>query len=480
MSREKKPIVYVFNMLEDVLAFAKTLNKKARELEYRQCATWYTGRELLSFLAEYKDREEFYYVTPWKLDENYVNYACDLFGVKREQLNIIVPNQKLRHHNGSVSEDTLENRLAMEELPFNEPVDLTAYCMSEELYKLTHVFGRHAKKIDVTSKKNWENIKRLGTKSGIRELVEGLNDNKLVMPNGKIFYFDSSNIEDVIDYSTTKLMKGEGVVIKIDKAHGGVGVLLIKEDEVKDFDEFKIKDYLKGKLKEKYWNEFNVVVEDLIDIDITKHGGGPNIEVRVTDKGVDVLYVCGLRVEHEKDFVGVEFGKDVFSTDIERQLKYIGEKLGNEYFIRGYRGNFDVDCHIDKNGKIWIAESNIRRTGGTYAYNVAVSLFGKDKFNDHYYMTNSTDAKNVRGYDFNRLNSILMEKGIGFTKEKSAGVILTGPEALNDGVLNYMIIADNDKDAIKIERTLKEIVEFLPQRTLQHYATKLFSAIKNF
>lgn len=51
--------------------------------------------------------------------------------------------------------------------------------------------------------------------------------------------------------------------------------------------------------------------------------------------------------------------------------------LGKLYHLMGYQGYINIDYHVDIYGKVWLAQSNIRRSGALFVYNIAQRLVGK-------------------------------------------------------------------------------------------------------
>ena len=58
--------------------------------------------------------------------------------------------------------------------------------------------------------------------------------------------------------------------------------------------------------------------------------------------------------------------------------------LGKVYSSLGYWGNIAIDFMIDKNGTVYVGESNVRRSWPIYMHNFAERIYGKGYYNDHH------------------------------------------------------------------------------------------------
>jgi hypothetical protein len=156
------------------------------------------------------------------------------------------------------------------------------------------------------------------------------------------------------------------------------------------------------------------VVESYIKPDFSIGGGCPNIEGRVHENGrVELLFFCGMRINEHGVFQGVEIKDDVLPRRIKNAFDRIGKFIGKLYGKYGYRGYFDIDFLAGADGKLYLTESNIRRTGGTYSYYASKRLFGKKFMSEVYSVCDS-------GYRLETKKTLSFKKN---TRSTLAGVV---------------------------------------------------------
>ena len=158
-----------------------------------------------------------------------------------------------------------------------------------------------------------------GSKSGIRQLAQQSRaiEPDLVMPEGVI----GSGIIDASRIAANKYIKERGVVLKTNKGHSGIGVLLFKEGDLPlEFYECQQK-ILSILQKDAYWNLFPIVIESYITINPSIGGGCPNVEFRILKNGhVELSFYGGMRMTPDGSFRGMEIHNDVISDQIAARL----------------------------------------------------------------------------------------------------------------------------------------------------------------
>jgi hypothetical protein len=187
-------------------------------------------------------------------------------------------------------------------------------------------------------------------------------------------------------------------------------------------------------------------------------GGSPNVEFKIAKSGrIDFLYFCSSRVTKEGVFKGVEINDDVIPEKQATQIMDTGFYIAERYTAAGYRGYFDVDFTAGKNGKIYVNESNVRRTGGTHVYHTAETLFGEDFIYDVYTLSNNLYAL-PDGYK--PVFTELLEKmaPVLFDKKTGEGMVIVSENVLAMGYLGYIIFGKTRKRAIEIEERMKELL----------------------
>lgn len=267
-----------------------------------------------------------------------------------------------------------------------------------------------------------------------------------IMPNGLICVgrFDAARI------AADKYIKEKGVVLKTNKGSGGNGVLIFRENDLPtDFSDCE-KQILARMNSDRYWDFFPIIIESLVVVN-NEQNLSPNVEFKIHKNGkIEFLYLCSCKVTPEGVFYGIDISDDLIPDRLSAQLIDMGYYIAEQYAAAGYRGHFDVDMMMAKNGNVFVCESNCRNTGGTDVYRIARKLIGKDFMDVAYVMSRSKFElpKNVT-WSFNLLLNKL--KPILYHHKNKEGVIINSENSIADGSLIYTIIAKNKRRVYSIE-----------------------------
>ncbi len=449
----KERVIRIFNLSEDVWPFIETMgNKKARMSEIEENANL-ADRDLFSMAEEF----EFTFITPKKLDPHFVNYFIKVCMMR--EMEVLVPKK----NSGLICEDILADKEIMKRLvklgKSCKRLVLTAYSTSP--YFL-HLVGELRKKgIEVRTPEapdeaNAWTVNFYGSKSGIRQLtqINGAIRADLKMPNGVV----SSGVLDSARIAANKYIKENGVVIKTNKGHSGMGVLIFRKGDLpKKYRECqkKIIEIFNG---DSYWEKFPIVVESLVKPNPRIGGGFPNAEFLIKKDGeVKLLYYCGMRVDDKGVFGGVEIGEEVLPRRVTSRITDIGYLIGEQYAEDGYRGFFDIDFIAGKGGEIFVNESNVRVTGGTHVYQAAVELAGREFMKKVYVLSNNNyDIPNKKIFTFDRLHKLM--KPILFDRKTREGLVIASSNLLAMGKLAYIIFGKNKRRALAVEEEMTRLL----------------------
>lgn len=449
----KERVVRIFNLSEDVWPFIESMGStKARNKEIEENANL-ADRDLFSEAEEF----EFTFITAKKLQPEFVEYFKKLCLVR--DLEILVP----KSHSGLLCEDIMKDKKIMSRLyeigRKYKKVEVVGYSTTVSFLKLVKRLKKNGVNVftpnSPTRYNSWT-VNFYGSKSGIRQLTQlnGALRHDLKMPNGMI----TSGLIDSSRVAANKYIKEGGVVIKTNKGHAGMGVLIFRKGELpKTFwrCEKKILHILK---KDKYWEKFPIIVESLIEPDKKIGGGFPNAEFFITKKGeVKLLYYCGMRVDKNGVFGGVEISESSLPRRVASRIIDIGYLIGEQYAEDGYVGYFDIDFIAGKNGQIYVNESNVRVTGGTHVYQAAKELAGRNFTKSSYVLSdNMYQIPGEKIYKFSELIEIM--KPILFSRKTKEGLVITSANLLAVGKLAYIIFGKNKKRALLIENNMKKIL----------------------
>lgn len=448
--KKRERVVRVFNLSEDVWPFIEAIgDKKARRQEIEENANL-ADRDLFSMSDEF----EFTFITPKKLNPYFVDYFKKLCMMR--DLEILVPQK----HSGLICEDILKDKKVMKRLAElkreYKRVSLTAYSTTPQflnLVKKLREIGLEVRTPEAPEEADSWTVNFYGSKSGIRQLtqINGSMRADLKMPEGVV----SSGIIDTARIAANKYIRESGVVIKTNKGHAGMGVLIFRKGDLpKKFKECeeKIVEILK---RDNYWEKFPIVVESLVVPDPKIGGGFPNAEYLIKKDGeVKLLFYCGMRVDSKGVFQGVEIGDEALPSRVASRIIDIGYLIGEQYASDGYRGYFDIDYIAEKKGKIFVNESNVRVTGGTHVFQAATELAGRDFLEKVYLLSNNNwSVPGRKKYTFKELQTLM--KDLMYERKKREGLVIVSSNLLAMKKLAYIIFGKNKKRALRIEEEMK-------------------------
>lgn len=449
----KERVIRIYNLSEDVWPFIEAYgDKKLQDWEIKENANL-ADKDLFSMSEE----DDFTFITAKPLNPKFVEYYKKL--CKVNDLEILVPEK----HTGVLCKDVESDKKIMKRLvelgKSYKKINITAYSTTSyfiDLIKKLRSKGIKVRTSEAPKAANAWTVNFYGSKSGIRQLtqINGAYRADLKMPDGVI----SHGIVDSARIAANKYVKEGGVVIKTNKGHSGAGVLIFRKGDLPTYFaecETKIVEILK---KDYYWEKFPIVIESLVVPNPRIGGGFPNAEFFVRPDGeVEFLYYCGMRVDNNGVFAGVEIGEESLPKRVASRITDIGYLIGEQYAKDGYVGYFDVDFIAEKAGEIFVSESNVRVTGGTHVYETGKELVGKNFTKKVYVLSNNMwKIPTKKKYNFSQVKNVLKE--ILFSRKTKEGLVICSSNLLADGYLSYIIFGKNKKRAEKIESKMMELI----------------------
>lgn len=347
----------------------------------------------------------------------------------------------------AVLNDNFTLQTIIEAIKSNPGVGIAAYALTEPFARLVKYLlslGLDFKTPEIPDVNNFWINSFFDSKSGFRQGVGILKNKFPAMSEGAIC-FDN---EEIVGWAKYLFRKYEGVVLKINHGHAGIGVRIIREGDCKDEEPCNIiRDLL---IKDPMWRARPIVVEAFIDVDETVCGGNPNVEMRIDGK-ITPLYVCAMRIAEGGTFKGVEIGKGAVPASLENHLYTYGKTYAEFLKNVGYMGFFDVDFVFGKNKALYPVESNIRRTGGTHVYEIGKRVLGDDFVNKYYIVAiNEYPASKMEGKKYKEVRNLLNELLFPMNGKKE-GVIITVCSELEKGKIGYVVIGENKERVNQIE-----------------------------
>jgi hypothetical protein len=446
-------IAYIYNVIEDEWPFISSLADPSKRMSEIRNGEETTDCFFLSIAIE----TDFVFVSPLQISNEFQSYVKELLKYKNGE--VIVPKSKTHLICDDLLMDNASLTTLIEKSKNYKRLVLISYSATEQFYKLKDMLIKLGVNVYTPETPEIESawtVNFFGSKSGIRQLAQKSSalEPDFIMPDGIICVgkFDAAKI------AANKYIKQKGVVIKTNKGSGGNGVLIFRENDLpNNYNECekKIRSHLNGDL---YWENYPIVVEDLINVNTSLSGGYPSIEFKIQKSGrIDMLYYCMMNVTPKGKFYGLDINDDLIN---ERQLAAIidtGYFIAEQYSTSGYRGHFDIDMIAAKNNKIYVTESNTRNSGGTDVYRVCQKLLGKEFDENYYVISRSKEPINFPEninfeWIYNKLRSIL------FDKKTNEGLIISSENNLKDKELIYYIVGRNKKNAYSLNNKLKMLL----------------------
>lgn len=442
--------IYISNVSEDVWPFITQMSDpqvKQREIEENSL---FSDRDLLAFGG--KDHTRI--ILPHQVEPSFWQYYLKTFGNKNTE--VWVPQK----HTGEICLDILADQNLLEQIKAfastAKKLHILSYSTSSQfllLIKALRDMGVAVVTPEAPEEQDAWTVNFYGSKAGIRQLAQQslAKEPDFKMSPGMIV----SDSLDAAKIAAKMYIKNGGVVVKTNKGHAGAGVYIWREGDLPTSYTECQEEIFKHLKKDKYWDEFSIVIEELVNINPTLGGGNPNVEFKILKNGeVKFLYSGGMRVSKEGIFGGMEVNRDVLPEKITTQMVDTGYYIAEQYAAQGYRGYFDVDFVGARNGQIYIAESNVRRTGATHVYHVAKELIGDNFLYETYALSTNfyklPDASIKIFTDLaNRLEPIL------FNKKTQEGVVIASANLLAIQQMGYVILGKDKKRALAIEAEME-------------------------
>lgn len=263
--------------------------------------------------------------------------------------------------------------------------------------------------------------------------------------------FACTSQEQAIDIASWFYSQGRSCILKANLGESGWGLKIMIVSQ------FRSTEHLVKAISETFgktalWTQAPILVEEFIEADTKVAGGSPSVEVLITRKGPKITYVCGQLLGVQRDFLGVEMGRNIVDGAVARSLSKTAQTIGKRYHELGYRGFFDLDFVAARDGGLYLVETNMRRTGGTHVFDFACEVLGRkwlkhscllsqDRF---CYAGMVLDADAV----FAKLNPILFP-----IQSKRRGVIITALSP-TDPVLGFLLVASSRKELHELRTKL--------------------------
>lgn len=439
--------IFIANLTEIAKPILKFMTPKQKEEEVFEDHA-YCDRFVLT------DRDNRVLITPFELDKDFTYEIAKL--LKLKDVAYYAPKTVNESTCQAIIDDRQLYQKLREIISNNPAIKIGSYAATLEFKNLTNRLKKDGLKFQiegVPQKNNLWTASFFDSKAGFRQAVNSLKSPFLQMPKGVI----CTKRSELIGWIRYFLQKKKCIVLKSNRGLAGAGLRIIHNDELAIE---KIPSFLDDLFqKEPFWKSEPIVVEEYIKPNLNQCAGAPNIEMVIENNSFHYLYECGMRISNKGVFMGAEFGKGAVSPKISKFLKKAGRKFGELLRTCSYQGHFEIDfVYGGPDNKIYAIEANLRRTGGTHAFEFARRLLG-DKFINNFYIVsvNKKDASCLSGTNYDKVKRLLADIYYPIDGKKE-GVIISTVNYLKKGKIGYLIIGLNKKRVYQIEKIfLKKI-----------------------
>ncbi len=332
----------------------------------------------------------------------------------------------------------------------NLELTISPYAATDSFATLSHMLTQHGMRLamkEMPKANSLWTVKYLDSKAGFRDEMQKLG---VRIPEG--FVADGKN--QALDIAEWFYVQGRPIALKANYGESGWGLIITSDESF--LDAASLREKISRRMdNDPVWENTLIVVEEAIAVDINIAGGSPSTEFYVDEGGARITYHCGQFLDPQGGFFGVEIGKGVFSELLIGDLEQIADAVGDRYYALGYRGYFDVDFIIGKDGNLYMVETNMRRTGGTHVHDFARHLFGEQWFDKAYLLSHDSFCYGSSIYDPETLLNLLGPLLYPMNGEQK-GVVVT---LMNpwDAIMGYVVIAQDKTQGRELQQQLLNV-----------------------
>jgi hypothetical protein len=260
--------VFIDNMTEDVWPFVSAIaDESTRQAEVMENVAL-TERHYLGALAQIP--RDLTFISPMQIDPRFAAYVHDLLQV--EPPKVLSPQT----HQGRLSKEIFSEQKLLDELP--HAFNLHSYCASRELMELvskleSQGYQIEAPELPLSPQSFQDTVNVYGTKCGLREALAQVKHPEVVqMAPGVV----CQTFKDAVDTAAQIAKTHGGVVVKTNKGHAGMGVVIFDPMWFKVHQTSLEADIRRSlSANNGYWDKFPISVEKFVLADETIGGGLP-------------------------------------------------------------------------------------------------------------------------------------------------------------------------------------------------------------
>lgn len=327
----------------------------------------------------------------------------------------------------------------------NPGINLSPYSITNSFLTLINKLSELKLKFNVNEKPCENNewlISYLDSKIGSRTEINKIKSSAIKTPES----FICKNIKEAINIARWFWNSNRSCVLKTNFGESGWGVMILRRKNYKFMEDLS-DEILKKFNMDAIWSKHSMLIEEYID-PIDAEYKFPSAELYLADKDFKVTYICNQIINEDGEFIGITIGRNLMNKSVKSKILKISYQIGKKFWKLGYRGFFDIDFIISRNGTPFPIETNMRRTGGTHVYDVAKTLFGKKWERECYCISNNQfyyGGKVLCSSDIlDKLDKVLYPIG---SKKEGVIVILVNEYKPAFG---FIVISDNKENVMRL------------------------------
>ncbi|AXK32990.1 hypothetical protein DVA86_10355 [Streptomyces armeniacus] len=184
-------------------------------------------------------------------------------------------------------------------------------------------------------------------------------------------------------------------------------------------------------------------------------------QLEVGDAGPEVVYTGEMRTR-DGGYHGLlsPLAESGDGDGVRAALEHAGLALGAYLAERGYRGRFNVDAGVTRDGTVYVVESNVRRTAATARHALVRRLAASHGHGERAWLADAAPggavARGSRG-SVNAVHGLLQDAGLAYSHESGEGVVIA-TEATRGSGWSYVVIGADRARAESTERTLRTLL----------------------
>mgnify|MGYP001560530830 CR=1 FL=1 len=390
-------------------------------------------------------------ITPFQISKEIFNLNKTILRFKN--VNNLYPNKINISLSDAIKKDKKLLETLCQIIKNNPGIIISPYCITEKFISLIEYLKSKWLKFYVLEMPAEESkwlVSYLDSKVGSRIIINRIKNIYGNVPESIVCKTQEEAIKVVIWFHKNN----RSCVLKANFGESGWGTVFIKKEYFKNKKE--IAKYINKEFKiDSIWNNELILVEEYIAPSKKLSSGSPSSELFLSDKGVEITYLCDQFLGNKGNFLGVALGKNLLDDKTKNKIRKISLRVGNKFWALGYRGFFDIDFILSSNNNLYIIETNMRRTGGTHVYGVAKTLFGENwekncfiiSQDNFYYGKRKLNEKQI----IDKMKEIMYP-----IKGKKEGIIISIINKWKP-TFGFIIVSESNKKAVDIYNRILSI-----------------------